>query len=136
MNNTNGLFCALYVVFALVSNSLFSSTAFASSPADTADLEVSIPGEYSFEVSQAKGEEVILSVKHPISPSRPKIHVKEEFGSLECELWTETIKFDQKIEQTMIYVSWSAGADYSGCVIEIRDDEREESALVQVYMSY
>lgn len=123
-------------LFSLTVVCTFASTSFASSPADTADLEVSIPGEYSFEVSQAKGEEVILSVKHAISSIRPKIQVKEEFGSFGCQLWTETIKLDQKMEQTMIYVSWSPGADYSGCVVEIRDDDREESTIVQIYMSY
>lgn len=100
------------------------------------DVEVSIPGEQSIEVKSTRGNEVYLSYLQDSSKPGPEINVVDQFGSFECELWTEIKKIDANTKEHAVTVSWSPGADYSGCIVQFRDPVSGAVGNVEIYMSY
>jgi len=100
------------------------------------DVEVLITGEQSIEVKSARGNEVYLSYLQDSAKPRPEINVADQFGGFECELWTEIKKIDANTDEYSVTVSWSRGADYSGCIVQFRDPVSGAIGDVEIYMSY
>jgi hypothetical protein len=132
MKAISKVFQALVLVLGLS----VSGVSLASSPADVPDLEVEIPGDYEIDVREASAAEVILSHKTVAGAKRPAISVVDQYGGFECELSTAVHGLGGGVEEILVYVSWMPGADSSGCVVELRDVDTNESALVELYMSY
>jgi hypothetical protein len=100
------------------------------------DLAVQIPGEYRFEVLDARGSDVVLSLRQDASVADPEIKVADQFGSFECELSQSVQMIDAGTKEFTVSVNWFPGADYSGCIVEFKNPETKDVATVEVYMSY
>lgn len=107
-----------------------------SSSGENFDLAVEIPGEYRFEVLDARGSEVVLSLRQDASVADPEIKVADQFGSFECELSQSVQMIDAGTKEFTVSVNWLPGADYSGCIVEFRNPDTKDVATVEVYMSY
>ncbi len=72
----------------------------------------------------------------------PLVSVAEEFASFECEIveLTKTAKFDTALQELvdvyLIGIAWVAGADLSGCLVEIENPYNGQVATVELFMSF